>query len=288
MDWELICVDDGSSDGSLGILRRYESADRRVRVITRPNTGVARARNDGMDVAAGRYIAAMDSDDVALPERLRRQVDYMKSQPECVCLGAAVKVVGPDLMPIADEYKALDHETIDCQTLAGWGDAIRHPVAIYRTKAIRAIGGYCEDYLTNEDIDLHLRLAEVGRVANLPDILLLYRRRFGSLSRSSSALQDQYRRRICNDARTRRRLPVIPDVVDLKQVSTLTDDDREDWAHWAHSAFNGGYLQTARRYAWRAMSARPLAVSSWKAVLREFFRSRPSRPGTGKNFVGGF
>ena len=119
LDWELICVDDGSSDGSLDILRRYERADPRVRVITRPNTGVARARNDGMRVAAGRYIAAMDSDDVALPERLRRQVDYMESHPECVGLGAAVRIVGPDLMPIDDEYKPLDHETIDGQTLAG-------------------------------------------------------------------------------------------------------------------------------------------------------------------------
>ena len=122
LDWELICVDDGSSDGSLEILRRYEHADPRVRVITRPNTDVARARNDGMGVAGGRYIAAMDSDDVALPERLRRQVDYMESHPECVGLGAAVRVVGPDLMPIEDEYKPLDHETIDSHTLAGHGD----------------------------------------------------------------------------------------------------------------------------------------------------------------------
>jgi len=103
LDWELICVDDGSSDGSLEILRHYEGADSRVRVITRPNTGVARARNDGMRVAAGRYIAAMDSDDVALPERLSRQVDYMESHPDCVGLGAAVRIVGPDFMPMDDE-----------------------------------------------------------------------------------------------------------------------------------------------------------------------------------------
>ena len=184
VDWELICVDDGSSDGSLGILRRYEGADPRVRVITRPNTGVARARNDGMDVAAGRYIAAMDSDDVALPERLRRQVDYMESHPECVGLGAAVRIVGPDLMPMEDEYKALDHETIDCQTLAGYGAAIRQPVAMFRAEAVRAIGGYREEYFTHEDMDLYLRLAEIGRLANLPDILLLYRQRVGSFDRS--------------------------------------------------------------------------------------------------------
>ena len=87
-DWELICVDDGSSDCSLDVLRRYERADSRIRVISRSNTGVARARNEGMALARGRYIAAMDSDDVALAERLRRQVDYMESDPECVGLGA--------------------------------------------------------------------------------------------------------------------------------------------------------------------------------------------------------
>src|SRR5262249_11393927 len=89
LDWELICVDDGSNDGSLGILRRFETKDPRVRVITRPNTGVTRARNDGMAVARGRYIAVMDSDDIALTERLERQVDYMESHPACVGLGAA-------------------------------------------------------------------------------------------------------------------------------------------------------------------------------------------------------
>src|SRR5262249_11974036 len=62
-DWELICVDDGSSDGSLEILRCYERADSRVRVITRSHSGNYRARNAGMALARGRYIAAMDSDD---------------------------------------------------------------------------------------------------------------------------------------------------------------------------------------------------------------------------------
>src|SRR5262249_13202670 len=174
-DWELICVDDGSSDGSLEGLRRYERTDTRLRVVSRPNTGGAGARNDGMALARGRYIAMMDSADIALPERLRRQVDYMECHPECVCLGAAVTWVGPDLMPICDEPRALDHATIDCRTLAGSGSAIRHPVAMYRAEAVREIGGYRTEFLTHMETDLYLRLAEIGRLANLSDILLLYR-----------------------------------------------------------------------------------------------------------------
>jgi len=184
LDWELICVDDGSNDRSLAILLRYESADPRVRVITRPNTGVARARNDGMAVARGRYIAAMDSDDFALPERLSRQVEYMEAHPDCVAVGAAVRIVGPDLLPLQDELKPQDHETIDAQILAGDGSAIRQPVAMFRTAAVRAVGGYRDEFSTFEDADLYLRLAEIGRLANLPDILVLYRQRLGSMNRT--------------------------------------------------------------------------------------------------------
>jgi glycosyltransferase involved in cell wall biosynthesis len=276
-DWELICIDDGSTDGSLNILRRYESADPRVRVITRPNTGVARARNDGMDVAHGRYIAAMDSDDIALPERLRRQVDYMESHPECVCLGTAVRVVGPDLLPIKEELKPLDHETIDCQTLAGSGAAIRHPIAMFRTEALRSIGGYRDECLAFEDVDLYLRLAEIGRLANLPDILLLYRQRPGSINRTHRAFRRNYRRKIFREAHFRRGLTIGPDIAEDKEASIQLDDGRGSWAEWSHDAFNGGYPKTARRYAWRAFLSEPLAMSSWKAVLREYFRRETMR-----------
>ena len=276
-DWELICIDDGSRDGSLEVLRRYERVDPRVHVFTRPNTGVTRARNDGIAVARGLYIAAMDSDDVALLDRLRRQVDYMESHPECVGLGAAVKIVGPDLMPIWDEPKPLDHETIDRLTLSGNGAAIRQPVAMFRAEAIRQIGGYRDECFTHEGTDLYLRLAEIGRLANLADFLLLYRQRLGSVNRTQQALQDQYRRKIVRDARIRRGLPVGPDLVDSEEARIQADNGRGSWARWSHEAFNGGYRSTAQRYAWRALRSEPLAVSSWKAVLRPYLRSMPSK-----------
>ena len=275
LDWELICVDDGSNDGSLGILRRFESKDPRVRVITRPNTGVTRARNDGMAVARGRYIAAMDSDDIALPERLDRQVDYMESHPACVGLGAAVRIVGPDLLPIKDELPPLDHDTIDLQALTRSGFGIRQPVAIFRADAIRMIGGYRNECFAYEDVDLYLRLAEIGRLANLPDILLLYRQRVESINRTQQEIQNQCRPKVFRDARIRRGLPYDPEVPNSKKASIQPDDGRGSWAGWSHDAFHGGYLMTARRYAWRAIRSEPFAVASWKAILREYFRGMP-------------
>ena len=276
-DWELICVNDGSTDGSLEILRRYERADGRVRVVTRPNTGLTRARNDGIALARGRYIAVMDSDDIALPERLCRQVDYMKTHPECVGLGAAVRVVGPDMKPIYDEPKALDHETIDCQTMAGAGAAIHEPVAMFRAEAVRQLGGYRDEIFALEDMDMYLRLAEIGLLANLPDILLLYRLRLGSINRTQRALQAQYQSKILRDARIRRGLQIDAKIPDTQQSSIEADDGRGSWALWSHYAFNGGYQRTARCYAWRAIRSEPLAPSSWKAVLRAYLRRPPSK-----------
>jgi hypothetical protein len=227
-----------------------------------------------MAVARGRYIAAMDSDDIALPERLDRQVDYMESHPACVGLGAAVRIVGPDLLPIKDELPALDHDTIDFQALTGFGPGfgIRQPVAMFRADAIRMIGGYRNECFAYEDIDLYLRLAEIGRLANLPDILLLYRQRFGSINRTQQELQNYYRPKVFRDARIRRDLPADPEVPNSKKASIQADDGRGSWAGWSHDAFYGGYLMTARRYAWRAIRSEPFAVASWKAILREYFR----------------
>ncbi len=101
-DFEFIIVNDGSTDDSLAILRRYEQQDQRIRLITRPNTGIVGALNDGLALARAELVARMDADDVSLPERLGKQRDFMSSHPGCVAMSTAYTIMDPDGLEMWD------------------------------------------------------------------------------------------------------------------------------------------------------------------------------------------
>src|SRR5262249_17908947 len=147
------------------------------------NTGLVAERDGRVNQMGGGVVLAVGWVDVALADRLRLQVGYMESRAGCGGLGAPIRFLRPGRRPTRDDPEPLDHETVDAQTLAGSGASIRQPVALFRTDAIRHIGGYRDECFTHEETDLYLRLAEIGRLANLPDVLLLYRLRLGSINR---------------------------------------------------------------------------------------------------------
>ena len=94
-DLEVVTVDDGSTDSSGAILAHCATRDSRIRVITRNNTGIVGALNDGIAAAHGDLIARMDADDISLPRRLERQVAYLTDHPECVAGGRATHPTPP-------------------------------------------------------------------------------------------------------------------------------------------------------------------------------------------------
>jgi glycosyltransferase involved in cell wall biosynthesis len=127
-DLELIVIDDGSTDVSAMILRRLAVEDRRVRFLSRKNEGIVATRNQVLSMARADLVACMDADDISQPQRLARQVRYMKEHPECVALGSAIVVVDPEGQPIKAPPVAQTHAEIDAQLLCGYGWALVQPV----------------------------------------------------------------------------------------------------------------------------------------------------------------
>ena len=263
-DFEFIVIDDGSDDGSTDILMRYERRDARVRLVSRPNTGIVKAANEGIGLARGRYLARADSDDVCLPRRFEEQVRYLDAHPECVALGTRVTVVDPYGSPVHVSAQKLTHAEIDAELLTsngGW--AIVQPSVMMRTDAVRRVGGYRGTHNVSEDHDLFLRLAEAGEVANLAEPLVKYRRHYRSVMHTHWEQRRQVKERIVREAYQRRGLPMPADWAFEPWEPAAPGEQQRQWG-WA--ALRAGNPPVARRHALGALRAAPLSPSAWRLM----------------------
>lgn len=180
-DFELILIDDGSTDASLNIIKQYARTDSRILVIEQENTGQSEARNRGILASRGEWIAILDSDDLALPTRLEQQLAYLDKNPDFV-------MIGSDFI----EIDGFGH-TIKCHHYPGTHSVLMkrlqrimafppHSSLMYRTEVVKRIGGFNNRYVRSEDWDLWLRLAEQGRVTCLNRPLVKVRKHANNIS----------------------------------------------------------------------------------------------------------
>ena len=172
---EIVVVDDGSDDGSLGIAQKFAASDPRVTVLALAHGGMAHALNAGVAASRGRYIARMDADDISYPDRLRKQVDFLEANPECVLVGCAIEVMDESGAPVGFLYYDGEHHAIVDNLLNG-RSGIAHPTVVVRREALLAAGGYDAALYPSEDFGLWLRMCEHGDLRNLQEPLLRYRR----------------------------------------------------------------------------------------------------------------
>jgi glycosyltransferase involved in cell wall biosynthesis len=262
-DFELILIDDGSTDRSAEICKQLAAEDSRIHLISRPNKGLTKTLNEGLWLATAPLIARMDADDVSLPTRFEKQVAYLNEHSECVCVGTRVTLIDPYDSPISVAEHKLDHESIDADLLKGIGWAIVHPAAMMRTEAVRRAGGYREQFKTSQDLDLWLRLAEIGRLANLPEPLVEYRQHFESVAFNKADDQWNCKAQIIGDAYDRRGLKRPEQWSFNKRVPLPIVEQLKRWA-WA--ALKAGNPGIARKHAVQVMKRQPLSVDSWRVM----------------------
>ncbi|MHA6531277.1 glycosyltransferase family 2 protein [Paenibacillus sp. BAC0078] len=181
-DFELLIIDDGSTDGTLNIIRKF--GDSRIKVIEHStNLGLIETLNQGIDLCTGEYIARMDGDDIALPHRLERQVTFMDIHQHCGVCGSQVRFLGKDGV----STKPLNHEEIRCWQL--FHCTIVHPTAMIRKSVLENHGIRYLYYYHAEDYEIWNRLAAVTQVVNLPDVLLMYRQHSNQISSTQQHAQ---------------------------------------------------------------------------------------------------
>lgn len=166
--FEFIIIDDASTDNSLAIIQSY--ADERIVLIcNEQNIGNYPSRNKGLEIAVGKYICVMDADDVAYPQRLELQYQYLEACPDLWILGTGLDFSIPGMKWTLPS----SHEQLMIGLLQG--NVSLHSSLMIRTDVMRKYGGYDEKYVYSSDYDLMSRFSLAGKVENLPDVLMMYR-----------------------------------------------------------------------------------------------------------------
>lgn len=172
-NFELIVIDDASTDGTPAILQSIR--DPRVRLLHNDrNLGLARSLNRGIAAATGEYVARQDADDVSEPDRLRRQVAYLDAHPDVALLGSAHREIDPDGRPIRDVDAHCSHTTLVWAMLF-YCPFVHSAVMFRRQTVVDAVGVYDPSYRYSMDFEYWSRIAARFRIANLPEQLVRLR-----------------------------------------------------------------------------------------------------------------
>lgn len=190
-DFEVIIIDDGSTDETPRVLADVQRADPRVRVVRQENRGLTASLNTGLGLARGRFIARQDADDTSLPGRFARQLAFLEGHPSVAAVGSSADVLSGS------------GATVGALAAVVGPAAVRHGLRTLRTtpvhgsimmrrEAVQAVGGYREAFRVGQDYDLWLRLSSRFDMDNLPEVLYQWRLDRGSVYTTRRALQLKY------------------------------------------------------------------------------------------------
>jgi len=171
--WELVVVDDGSTDGTGIRLEEVARKDSRIRVFhNEVNLGLGATRRIALELAQGSYAAVLDADDVALPEWLSSRVQTFDQHPEVVLVSGSRILIGADGARMGVTHEGASSELLQWRLL--FGNPVNQPSCMFRLENARNVGGYMP-YPYLEDWDLFVRLCSVGRLVQLDEALMMYR-----------------------------------------------------------------------------------------------------------------
>lgn len=259
-DYEVICVDDGSTDGSFALLRKYGE---RVRVVQQTNEGQSAARNAGVRLARGEYIAFLDQDDRWYPSKLEQQVAVLQAEPDVVlvhCNYDRVDGEGRVLQAgaaLAERASALA-SPLGCLI----GEALIFPSSMMvRRDVFQRVGGFTPELRGYEDFDLMARLKPHGRFVLLNESGMSYRLHDGGFSRAGGMGVIRSRERFL----IRMRDLYMGDRAKEALITRMLADCYSDWG--MHEA-RGGNRREGREKLIRSLRQNPWKFRTYSRLVR--------------------
>jgi glycosyltransferase involved in cell wall biosynthesis len=195
-EFELVIVDDGSTDATPEIVKEIATKDPRIRYLRKNRGGIVGALNHGLEACTGKYIARMDADDISLPERLKLQLAFMETHMEVAACGMAIRKFRGHL-PIFWMTERFPQTDRGVATRLLFNPPLMHPTTMIQSCILRDVGGYDPEYESAEDYELWSRISALHRITNLPQVGLYYRRSGGSISENRA----QHQHRIASKVR---------------------------------------------------------------------------------------
>lgn len=182
VNFEFIIIDDGSSDNSWKIIRSYARKDNRIRAFrNKINLGVSPTSNIAISQARGQYLARIDADDISFPDRIKKQVNYLRRHSEIVAVGSQCITIDNDNLIIG--HKKFPTNPDQLTSMLFWAVPIQQPtMMVNRKKLPKNFTWYDQTKTSAEETTLMFRMLKYGKLSNLPDYLLYYRQLPESLS----------------------------------------------------------------------------------------------------------
>jgi GT2 family glycosyltransferase len=201
-DFEVIIINDCSTDQTSNILGKYKDNEKFKIINNESCLGLTKSLNIGISKARGKYIARLDADDIALPERLSIQKQFLDDNKDIVCIGSASIIIDENGNKTGFKKVVSNIDTLKFRMILA--NQISHPSAFFRTEIIKKIGGYNENYKYAQDFNLWSRLLKAGyKISNIEKPLILYR-----VHNKSISAEMRRRRRAQPQRRRRAALPV--------------------------------------------------------------------------------
>lgn len=188
-DWELIIIDDASTDNTAQVAAKLAATDPRIHLYhNQTNLHICKTLNRGITLAQGELIARMDADDWCYPKRLEWQQSFMQKHPGVVVVGGALELCNEQLEPYGLREYSLDDATIR-QSLFRHSPFV-HAATMYRREIALKTGGYNPSLFDAEDYDFFFRMGNYGKFSNLPQTLYRYRINRHSVSQRRARRQE--------------------------------------------------------------------------------------------------